>query len=180
MLCECDDAALFLLNFHTDLSPFFTRFFFVARFAFLSCVFRSRNECFPSALTHQGQCDPVRGEEGDGRKGDFAMAKKKRERQTGNISGCEHELSNRKARRGSDGLICVLGPFLTLSSDMSGGSREVRADDCLSYIRIIRSASSLILLLLLLHPVCPPPDLSNCLASITFFSCPFTSPVSLM
>ena len=27
---------------------------------------------------------------------------------------------------------------------------------------------------------CPLPDLSNCLASITFYPCPFTSPVSLM
>lgn len=110
------------------------------------------------------------------REGDFFKSKEEGERewQTGNVRACECEMSNRKTKHGSEGLICVLRPFLTLSSELSAGSREVRVDECLSCITMARSASTFYFIL------CPPPDLSDCLASFSFFPCAFTSPVSLM
>lgn len=90
------------------------------------------------------------------------------------------EMSNRKTRRGSEGLICVWRPFLTLSPELSGGSREVRVDECLSYITIIRSASTFCFTLcpplLPIYPIASLPSLSflppahfhsSCLTDVT-------------
>lgn len=81
-------------------------------------------------------------------------------------------MCNVKTSQGSQELICVLRPFLTLSSEMSGGSREGRVDECFSYITIIRSASKVTVFLFIFCVLIP--DLSDSLASFTFFPCPFT------
>lgn len=79
-----------------------------------------------------------------------------------------------KTRRGSDGLICVSRPFLTLSPELSGGRREVRVDEHFFFFilhnnhQVRQQTHSLPI-----FSFCPLPDLSNCLASITFFPLPF-------
>ena len=92
-----------------------------------------------------------------------------------------------KTRRGSDGLICVSRPFPHIVS------RAVRWEQgSESWWALFSFSFSFFFVLHNNHQVrqqthslpifsfCPLPDLSNCLASITFFPCPFTSPVSLM
>lgn len=81
-------------------------------------------------------------------------------------------MSYSKTSWGSQQLICVLRPFLRLSSELSGGSREVRVDECYSYITIIRSARKSHCLPFLFFVLIP--DLSDSLASWGFFPCPVT------
>lgn len=71
---------------------------------------------------HQGQCDPGWREEGE-EDGRFCKKKKGRQETSQGLSWIKKKLKKIKNRRGSDGLIYVLRPFLTLSSELSGGSK---------------------------------------------------------
>lgn len=159
-ICCGDDAALFPSLFQPDLSPCFTLFlFFSSSFSPLSfhplkvSVTPAEEERF---------CEIKRdGEKKKKRK------KTDRKRQWVRVP----RWVTGKTRRGSDGLICVSRPFLTLSPELSGGSREVRVDEhfffFVSYITIIRSASRLTLFLFSpfvlfpIYPIASLPSLST-------------------
>jgi len=142
----------FSSRFHPNLSPhfahfsvFFPFFFFFFFFFFFARLFRLSTPLSDVIKVSVTPADE-RGRRG---KRAFVRANEKgkgtADRKHQRLGECE--MSGRKTSRGSEGLICVLTPFLTLSSELSCGSGEVRGDECFHYITIIWSSSKVALFL---------------------------------